>query len=98
MQLRDSAAPTFGAGQGSRDFFLPFRDGWRHDHSIQARAMIMVGILVALVIVVFLGLGIAEALTRLVRSEEQTSELQSLMRISYAVFCLKKNKQKAYHQ
>src|SRR3546814_5324764 len=27
-----------------------------------------------------------------VRSEEHTSELQSLMRISYAVFCLKKNK------
>src|SRR3546814_7679724 len=28
------------------------------------------------------------------RSEEHTSELQSLMRISYAVFCLKKNKNK----
>src|SRR3546814_3955256 len=28
------------------------------------------------------------------RSEEQTSELQSLMRISYAVFCLKKKKKK----
>src|SRR3546814_7905223 len=28
----------------------------------------------------------------LVRSEEHTSELQSLMRISYAVFCLKKQK------
>src|SRR3546814_7616299 len=27
------------------------------------------------------------------RSEEHTSELQSLMRISYAVFCLKKKKQ-----
>src|SRR3546814_8462557 len=26
-----------------------------------------------------------------IRSEEHTSELQSLMRISYAVFCLKKN-------
>src|SRR3546814_8507841 len=31
---------------------------------------------------------------RLARSEEHTSELQSLMRISYAVFCLKK---KTYH-
>src|SRR3546814_9921112 len=30
---------------------------------------------------------------RLQRSEEHTSELQSLMRISYAVFCLKKKKQ-----
>src|SRR3546814_8082843 len=32
------------------------------------------------------------ARTRVVRSEEHTSELQSLMRISYAVFCLKKKK------
>src|SRR3546814_5997794 len=36
------------------------------------------------------------------RSEEHTSELQSLMRISYAVFCLKKKKTQAnnnqYHQ
>src|SRR3546814_1240835 len=30
----------------------------------------------------------------LYRSEEHTSELQSLMRISYAVFCLKKKKNK----
>src|SRR3546814_4124470 len=30
---------------------------------------------------------------RFFRSEEHTSELQSLMRISYAVFCLKKKKQ-----
>src|SRR3546814_10499686 len=30
--------------------------------------------------------------TRLSRSEEHTSELQSLMRIAYAVFCLKKKK------
>src|SRR3546814_3024009 len=30
------------------------------------------------------------------RSEEHTSELQSLMRISYAVFCLKKKKQTIY--
>src|SRR3546814_1028323 len=30
--------------------------------------------------------------SRKVRSEEHTSELQSLMRISYAVFCLKKKK------
>src|SRR3546814_9332410 len=33
------------------------------------------------------------------RSEEHTSELQSLMRISYAVFCLKKKKHHLkYHQ
>src|SRR3546814_3356138 len=32
------------------------------------------------------------------RSEEHTSELQSLMRISYAVFCLQKKKNKTKHQ
>src|SRR3546814_4957637 len=39
------------------------------------------------------GKGMANSLTksqRPLRSEEHTSELQSLMRISYAVFCLKK--------
>src|SRR3546814_6359878 len=41
------------------------------------------------------GREIAEQETALAerRSEEHTSELQSLMRISYAVFCLKKKKQ-----
>src|SRR3546814_1510310 len=44
------------------------------------------------------GLGLAQVvvsgilLAAGIRSEEHTSELQSLMRISYAVFCLKKNK------
>src|SRR3546814_8976597 len=33
-------------------------------------------------------------LRRMCRSEEHTSELQSLMRISYAVFCLKKKQKK----
>src|SRR3546814_3970920 len=37
-------------------------------------------------------LGVAVA-----RSEEHTSELQSLMRISYAVFCLKKKKKSESH-
>src|SRR3546814_2222065 len=36
----------------------------------------------------------SEGLRDAVRSEEHTSELQSLMRISYAVFCLKKKKTK----
>src|SRR3546814_9541543 len=34
---------------------------------------------------------------QIIRSEEHTSELQSLMRISYAVFCLKKKKTKTQH-
>src|SRR3546814_1744673 len=39
-------------------------------------------------------LAVAQAVSQLItgRSEEHTSELQSLMRISYAVFCLKKKK------
>src|SRR3546814_2158213 len=43
---------------------------------------------------------LARGLHLLDRSEEHTSELQSLMRISYAVFCLKKKKinmQKQYY-
>src|SRR3546814_3307623 len=39
------------------------------------------------------GIRVARA-SRTRRSEEHTSELQSLMRISYAVFCLKKKKNK----
>src|SRR3546814_2564653 len=38
--------------------------------------------------------GIRRGSGYLLRSEEHTSELQSLMRISYAVFCLKKKKKK----
>src|SRR3546814_4351324 len=36
------------------------------------------------------GLDIGEGAVVIMRSEEHTSELQSLMRISFAVFCLKK--------
>src|SRR3546814_2818429 len=39
-----------------------------------------------------LGVAIVALAMIAVRSEEHTSELQSLMRISYAVFCLKKTK------
>src|SRR3546814_2249381 len=45
---------------------------------------------------IFRKLALAEEFTEfltLPRSEEHTSELQSLMRISYAVFCLKKKQQ-----
>src|SRR3546814_8736532 len=40
------------------------------------------------------GCGDCSVQSNCVRSEEHTSELQSLMRISYAVFCLKKKKKK----
>src|SRR3546814_7211252 len=38
------------------------------------------------------GMELQAGMTFTIRSEEHTSELQSLMRISYAVFCLKKKK------
>src|SRR3546814_1173615 len=41
-------------------------------------------------------LNFSDAAETIERSEEHTSELQSLMRISYAVFCLKKKKIKKY--
>src|SRR3546814_1049164 len=41
-----------------------------------------------------LEIALREALEKNQRSEEHTSELQSLMRISYAVFCLKKKNKK----
>src|SRR3546814_7312102 len=44
-------------------------------------------------VVALAAIGLAVVLGRFVRSEEHTSELQSLMRSSYAVFCLKKKKQ-----
>src|SRR3546814_9513512 len=44
------------------------------------------GIIIGMLMLTGLGLRISG----LLRSEEHTSELQSLMRISYAVFCLKK--------
>src|SRR3546814_2731968 len=57
----------------------------RHDADIQRAAQMAVAVLS-----VNAGQGCA-LLTRL-RSEEHTSELQSLMRNSYAVFCLQKKK------
>src|SRR3546814_4098367 len=42
--------------------------------------------------------GTIAAVVAAIRSEEHTSELQSLMRISYAVFCLKKKKQTTHNK
>src|SRR3546814_5924386 len=44
------------------------------------------------------GEGVAAVCRTPERSEEHTSELQSLMRISYAVFCLKKKNPTLQHQ
>src|SRR3546814_9500785 len=48
--------------------------------------------IVAVICLVFISFTYVAGQMRGVRSEEHTSELQSLMRISYAVFCLKKKK------
>src|SRR3546814_8660280 len=44
------------------------------------------------------GMAFSAAMRITMRSEEHTSELQSLMRISYAVFCLKKKKSEVKQQ
>src|SRR3546814_8465898 len=63
-------------------FFVGMWDALKH-RSANMHTLIAIGITAA-----FLYSVVAVA----VRSEEHTSELQSLMRISYAVFCLKKKK------
>src|SRR3546814_3467989 len=61
------------------------------DGLVVLRAVGALGMLVLAADLVVLELEFAEqGLDDLGRSEEHTSELQSLMRISYAVFCLKK--------
>src|SRR3546814_8696216 len=74
-----SPSPTTFPRRHSR-----FRDHFGMDIGIRGRKAIINGGSAGL------GYGAALALAREGRSEEHTSELQSLMRISYAVFCLKK--------
>src|SRR3546814_3965399 len=68
-------------------------DGWddfkdkRGDIIIIGFAYPVIGLMLA---VLALGYSLLPVVFPLARSEEHTSELQSLMRISYAVFCLKK--------
>src|SRR3546814_3808225 len=70
----------------------------RRDHQLE-RIESVIGVLGAVVELAdpdddgnALGIGHQRAFHSGFRSEEHTSELQSLMRISYAVFCLKKKK------
>src|SRR3546814_5341494 len=83
-------------------------DGW----PVWLQALLLGALLLAIAIPIYSGLALAAAhmgrgliakpgatvwLNRMARSEEHTSELQSLMRISYAVFCLKKKNKKTRH-
>src|SRR3546814_3974272 len=78
------AAVSLGVGSvPERSVFVPVLD-LRHRHHV------LLGARDVLWLVVPLWRLDRNRLSRLRRSEEHTSELQSLMRISYAVFCLKK--------
>src|SRR3546814_5653143 len=71
--------------------------GTRIQHILKAVAVILPKILFLLTVEKILrGEAEHETPAEALRSEEHTSELQSLMRISYAVFCLKK-KTVLYH-
>src|SRR3546814_8444164 len=65
--------------------------GWRRFVWVVALANFLVGALILLLYSV-----VARRRLERQRSEEHTSELQSLMRISYAVFCLKKKTKHTY--
>src|SRR3546814_1803419 len=72
-----SVCPSFGT-QGARYRWL-VRRHWSTSTALETGCGHLARILSSVIAVQF-------------RSEEHTSELQSLMRISYAVFCLKKKK------
>src|SRR3546814_13098494 len=72
-----------------------FANSFSFPHSLYFSALYYGGILGILVLISFMAVLLIRAWNSnhrpfLIRSEEHTSELQSLMRISYAVFCLKK--------
>src|SRR3546814_1392756 len=74
-----------------QDYFVGITEYWRA----------LFGAVILLIVLVFpQGIagyaGLLMQRGRKSRSEEHTSELQSLMRISYAVFCLKKKKKTQY--
>src|SRR3546814_15290976 len=81
------------------DTLFPYTTLFRSDGAGERRADARVRHAVARVFEIGLGadhgrvgVGVGEVGVLVFRSEEHTSELQSLMRISYAVFCLKKKK------
>src|SRR3546814_1473447 len=88
-RIRRSAPDRVGVIEGEASW--TYRDlGERCDrlgHALQQDIGLRPGQVVA-----WLGGNTHELLEAYYRSEEHTSELQSLMRISYAVFCLKKKK------
>lgn len=62
LELSDHVAP----GDRIRGVRSPFGDLWRHDHSPARRISIMMAMLTALLVSLLAGLGIAQALSRLI--------------------------------
>src|SRR3546814_4022545 len=79
---------------GNRQPFLPSAPGGSLAHFPLALGAVLMVLCPALPRVIGKFVIVPDADHGQQRSEEHTSELQSLMRISYAVFCLKKKKTK----
>src|SRR3546814_2245912 len=78
-------------GIGAREFVsCQFPNRW--EFAIAHLATIRIGAISSAIMPIYGKREVRFMLERTGRSEEHTSELQSLMRISYAVFCLKKKK------
>src|SRR3546814_6929057 len=78
-------------GSGAAFDPTPIRLSWFNPFEIDSFSALAAGL--SLSIFIFWGWDVTLTMNEETRSEEHTSELQSLMRISYAVFCLKKKKQ-----
>src|SRR3546814_695358 len=65
---------------------------WRQMNASLFEALAVERVTMFVVLSIIILVAVFNILSSLIRSEEHTSELQSLMRISYAVFCLKKKK------
>src|SRR3546814_10729464 len=99
MWLRKKLGNSFDAADLAHDTFVRLISARRHDAGPEPRAL-LTHIAKGLVVDHWRRRALEEAyLAAIARSEEHTSELQSLMRISYAVFCLqKKTKRKPNNQ
>src|SRR3546814_7711020 len=75
----------YGRAEGDEAWIAPLASALQHGHIIYLLGAAFIAIAFQPFVYMLIGAQ---------RSEEHTSELQSLMRISYAVFCLKKKKTK----
>src|SRR3546814_7597728 len=98
LAMLDQQAADVGIGRRGRPAAPRQRDGDRHPVGVGGQPVHMVSqrLWAAAPAPRVRRASSASARARAFRSEEHTSELQSLMRISYAVFCLKKKKSKYY--